>query len=47
MRLAESGDALLHLVRLQVDHFNGMIAGGGDEQAIARFVDGQDGRICR
>jgi hypothetical protein len=39
MRLTEASDALLHVIRLQVNHFNRMIAGGRNEKPVAGFVD--------
>ena len=41
VRLAQSRDALLDLVRPQINHFNRMIGRRRDEQAIARRVDSQ------
>ncbi len=39
--LAETGNALLHMLCLEIDYFHGVIARRGDEKAVARGVDGQ------
>jgi hypothetical protein len=39
--LAQSGDALLNPVRLQIDDFDRMVAGCGEKQAIARLIEGK------